>query len=89
MAVTWNRRKRAANLARHHIDLAAAERFDFASALLEDDFSSEEGEQRFRAIGWLDGWLHLLVFTLDGDDVHAISLRRATKQEHHRYEAES
>ena len=66
MAVTWNDRKRAANLAKHGVDLAAAERFDFGSALLEDDFGSEPGERRFRAIGWLDGWLHLLVFTLDG-----------------------
>jgi len=83
--ITWTPAKRKKNLRKHGIDLADAERFDFITAVIEDDWESE-GEHRFRAIGWIDDRLYLLVYTLRGDNTHAISLRPATKREYRRYE---
>ena len=81
---SWNETKRRTNLAKHGVDLALAERFDFETAAYEDDWESE-GEQRFRAIGWIDDRLYFLVYTIRGDETHAISLREADKKEQRRY----
>jgi uncharacterized protein len=53
--------------------------------VIENDWESA-GEHRFRAIGWIDDRLYLLVYTLRGDDTHVISLRHATRSEYRRYE---
>lgn len=92
MNITWDDAKRRRNIAKHGIDLAMAERFDFSTALIEIDLTSETGEQRERAIGWIEGAgdLHLMVFSYVGDDdIRAISLRRATKSEYRRYAYET
>ena len=47
------------------------------------------GEVRYNAIGWLDALLHTLTFTQDGEAIHAISLRKATRQEQKTYDEES
>jgi uncharacterized protein (DUF4415 family) len=51
--IRWTESKHNENFRKHGIDLADAERFDFVTALIEDDWESF-GEQRFRAIGWID-----------------------------------
>ena len=37
MRFEWDEKKRAANLAKHGVDFAAAEEFDFESALVTPD----------------------------------------------------
>ena len=81
------KRKRKSDLAKHGVDLALAGRFDFESALVEEDRDAR-GEQRFRAIGWIDNRLCYLVYTERGDEMHAISLRPVTPQERRHYEKE-
>lgn len=82
---TWDETKRRANLAKHGVDLALAERFNFVTAMIEEDRSHAYGEQRERAVGWIDNDLYVYVYTLRGDDDHAISLRKATSREARRY----
>lgn len=82
--VTWDEAKRRSNLAKHGVDLADADRFEFNFALVEED-RDVRGEQRFRAIGWIDDRLCYLIYTVRGDETHVISLREADKKERRRY----
>jgi uncharacterized DUF497 family protein len=82
---TWNETKRRRNLAKHRVDLAIADRFDFISAIIEEDDSEAYGEQRQVAIGRIDDAIYVYVYTLRGDEDHAISLRRASPRERRRY----
>jgi uncharacterized protein len=81
---TWDEAKRRDNIAKHGLDLADAERFDFEDAFYEDDWE-REGEDRVRAIGWLGDRLCVLVYTVRDDEARAISLRVADKKEKRRY----
>ena len=51
------------------------------SAAIEVDDREDYGEVRYNALGFLNAGLHSLTFTVRGAIVHAISLRRATRQE--------
>jgi uncharacterized DUF497 family protein len=82
---TWNETKRRRNLAKHGVDLAVAERFDFISAIIEEDDSEAYGEQRQIAIGRIDDTIYVYVYILRGDEDHAISLRKASPRERRRY----
>jgi len=81
---TWDETKRRSNLAKHGVDLALADHFDFENARYEEDWE-REGEHRFRAIGWIGRRLYFLVYTVRNDEAHAISLRLADKKEKRRY----
>jgi len=54
-------------------------------AVIVADTRFDYGEQRFNAYGLVDGTLHAMTFTLRGDDVRVISLRRARPKEVKRY----
>jgi uncharacterized DUF497 family protein len=86
--LTFDPDKNRENLAKHGIELTAAGRFDWEHAVIEEDPSAEYGEQRERATGRIDNALYVYIYTLRGDDEHAISLRKATKQEARRYAKE-
>lgn len=75
MAITFDPDKDAVNRAKHGLSLSLA-----ADALVEDD-RFDYGETRYRAFGFIDGVAHCLVFTLRGEDVRVISLRRAHAKE--------
>jgi uncharacterized protein len=84
---TWDEPKRRRNLAKHGVDLALAERFDFETAITREDDSERYGEQREIAPGWIGDTLY--VYTLRGDEDHAISLRKASPKERRRYVQET
>jgi uncharacterized protein len=86
---TWSEAKRRSNLAKHGVDLALAERFDFVTAIIIEDDSEAYGEQREVAIGWIDDALYVYVYTLRGDEDHAISLRKANPKEWRWYAEEN
>ena len=44
--MSWDEAKRAANIAKHGMDLAKAEGFDFASAIIVVDDRADYGEVR-------------------------------------------
>ena len=83
--LAWDERKRAANRAKHGVDFAIAERFDFETALVLVDDRKDYGETRYRAFGVIDGRLHVLVFTARSERIRVISLRRANDRERRNY----
>ena len=82
----WDEDKRAANLARHGVDFAEVHRFAWATALEVRDDRRPYGEERWIALGRLDGRLHVLVFTDRQDVIRVISLRKANARERRAYE---
>jgi len=59
---------------------------DLGIAAVDPDRRYAYGEERFQAFGLIDGRLHLLVFTMRGDVLRAISLRKANPKEVRRYD---
>ena len=86
MEVEFDSGKDEANRRKHGISLAAAAEMDLLDAQTVADDRRDYGEARFRACGWIGGRLHMLVFTLRGEVVRAISLRKANTRERRRYE---
>lgn len=86
MAITVDPRKDALNKKKHGISLSRAADFDFEAAVFLVDDRENYGEVRIRAIGFLEARLYSLVFALDGEDIRAISLRKATRHEEKEYE---
>lgn len=85
MKIEFDPDKDAANRTKHGLSLADAERMDLGTALIDPDRRYAYGEDRFQALGLLDRRLHMLVFTMRGDVLRAISLRKANPREVKRY----
>ena len=88
MKVTFDPAKDAANVRKHGISLKRAEDFDFDAACFDIDDSQNYGEERWNGIGFLDAALHTLTFTDHGEELRAISLRKADAEERERYAEE-
>lgn len=63
--------------------------FDWSSALIVEDTRVNYQERRYQALGWLEGHLHMLVFTPRDAAVHVISLRKANQRERRRYASQT
>jgi uncharacterized DUF497 family protein len=85
----WDEAKRARNRRKHGADFDAAADFDWSGALVVEDQRRAYGERRFRALGLIGDRLHHIVFTVRGDAVRIISLRKANTREVAGYEAQS
>ncbi len=59
--------------------------FDWDDALVALDDRYDYGEDRYQAVGFIENRLFVVVFTLRGDDIRVISLRKANKREQKRY----
>ena len=91
----WNSTKAATNVKKHGVSFDVALRvFADPFALIEQD-RFEEGELRWQTLGWVDGYMLLLVAHTvweeeeDGSPIEVIriiSARSATKKEKRRYE---
>jgi uncharacterized protein len=81
----WDEAKRQTNRARHGVDFALAEEFDWSSARTEPDFRHDYGEDRFEAVGLIGERLHVLVFTPRATGRRIISLRKANPREIERW----
>ena len=84
MNLEFDAEKDAANRTKHGVSLAEAVKFEMLAVLEDDRF--DYGEQRFRAWGMIDGVY--LAFTIRGEKVRPISLRRAHAREIKRYVAD-
>ena len=86
MVYQWNRDKAATNLRKHGVDFADAVSV-FSDALAITILDERFDEERFVTIG-LDafGRVLVVVYTLRGDEIRAISARKATRQERLQYE---
>jgi uncharacterized protein len=85
VAITFDPAKSARNVQERGLSFERVEDFDFETASFRVDNRRDCGEVRVRALGFLDGKLHLLVFTERGEDLRVISLRRANRAEARRY----
>jgi hypothetical protein len=83
VAIEFDLAKDEANIAKHGVSLALAAELDVL-ATVEDD-RRPYGEVRKRAFGLIDGVFFSLAYTMRGDNIRAISLRRAHKKEIDRY----
>jgi uncharacterized DUF497 family protein len=63
-----------------------AAEFDFESAVTTQDTRQDYGEKRFRSFGFIGPELHALVFTVRGESLRVISLRRVNRRERALYE---
>ncbi|MCP1537908.1 BrnT family toxin [Methylorubrum extorquens] len=83
MQIEFDPGKDRTNATKHGLSLAAAEGFDWDTALEREDDRFDYGEVRFVALGLIGDRLHVLVFTEGSheDAVRAISLRPAEKHE--------
>ncbi len=89
MKIEFDPDKDAANRQKHGLSLADAERMDFDAAIYVSDDRYDYGEDRIQALGSIGGRLHMLVFTMRGDVLRAISLRKANPREVKRYDEEA
>ncbi|TVQ52591.1 MAG: BrnT family toxin [Rhodobacteraceae bacterium] len=81
MRWAWDPDKAATNAAKHGVAFDLAPRFDWESALEVEDDRYDYGERRWRAIGPIDGRLHVLVYSIRDDLIRVISLRKANERE--------
>lgn len=82
----WDPDKESRSRAAHGVPFPAAEGFDWGTALVAEDLRRDYGERRFIALGKIGDRVHSLVFTLRGEKVRIISLRKANAREVRRYE---
>jgi uncharacterized DUF497 family protein len=77
--------KNKTNIAKHGVDMALAEEFEFDTAIEQVDDRMDYGETRWQALGFLNGRLHSLVYTERRKAIRVISLRRASGKEEKLY----
>jgi hypothetical protein len=87
MTYEWNETKRRSNLEKHGVDFADAGNFDWETAFIKEDKRADYGEDRFIALGKIGHRLHLVGFTMRGESVRVITLRKANAREETLYES--
>ncbi len=85
MLYGWNPAKRASNIAKHGVDFAAVEGFEWETATVAADTRQHYGEVRLGAVGVIGTRVNVLLFTLRRPVVWVISLRKANMKEATRY----
>ena len=83
MSIDWNPAKRLSNLAKHGVDFASVEFFEWDAALVRASLRGDE--PRLEAYGPIADRLHVLVFSIEAGAVRVISLRKANKREFARW----
>ncbi len=78
---TWDESKRQANIAKHGLDFADAERVFAGPMVLFEDDRADYGEQRMIGVGLLDYLVVLIVHVETDEIIHIISMRKADGNE--------
>jgi uncharacterized DUF497 family protein len=86
MEIEFDPAKDVANRKKHGVSLAHAAGMDFGAARVIEDDRIDYGEARFIALGTIGSRVHVLVFTMRGEIVRVISLRKAKPKEVRLYE---
>lgn len=86
MLIEFDPVKDSANQAKHGVSLATAGLIDWETALVRQDSRKDYGEDRFQALGTVDGRLYLVAFAIRGESLRVISMRKANKREERQYE---
>lgn len=86
MNFEWNDAKAESNAAKHGITFPSATAvFLDARCVIVPTIRLQDKEERFKAIGVIEGKLYAIVFTIRGDTCWLISARRTNKQEDRAY----
>jgi uncharacterized DUF497 family protein len=79
--IAWDESKRRRNLKKHGVDFVDAERvFEGVTYTYEDDRLAY-AERRFVTLGLLGEIAVSIVHTEEGEQIHIISMRKATRRE--------
>ena len=81
MALVWDEKKWAQTLAERGLDFADLARYDWLSALDRADPRDYVTEQRRVSVGYLEGRLIVVAYTLRDGNIRIISMRKANKRE--------
>ena len=86
MEITFDPAKNERNLRERGLSFELAAEFDFESAVTAEDNRQDYGENRFRSLGFIRSEPYALVFTVRGENLRIISLRKANRRERALYE---
>ena len=89
MHIEFDAPKNDINIRDRGLSFELAANFDFETAVFQQDSRRDYGEIRLRALGYLDGRMHALVFTETVKGIRVISFRKANKREVLIYEQET
>jgi hypothetical protein len=82
----WDDTKAEVNIARHGVSFRYATRvFLDPEMVAVASIREEDGEERFKAIGSIDGKLYVAVYVMRGTTCRLISARRTNAKEDERY----
>lgn len=75
----WDETKRESNIRKHGVDFRAMSAFEWEEAV--ERFDDRHEEARWIAIGFIGLRLHVVAYTVRGDNARVISLRKAQPRE--------
>ena len=87
MKFAWHDDKERANIAKHGLDFRIAARVFLDPLLLEFEDIGDYGENRWNAIGTVEGRVLFVTYTERADHIRIISARGAEPHERRRYHA--
>jgi uncharacterized DUF497 family protein len=85
MEIEFDHAKDATNRQTHGVSLSLAASFEWEVAQIEPDERHDYSETRLVAVGPIGDRIHVLVFTVRGDKLRVISLRKANRREVTKY----
>ncbi len=89
MEYEYDEGKSQKNFKERDISFSLVDQFDFESALIATDIRKEYAEERFIAVGRINQRVYVLVYTMRGENLRVISLRKANCREVKYYEKET
>ena len=89
MDYEWDETKSAANVRKHGVGFAVIEDFDWQTAFILPDERFDYDEDRWLAIGMIGSRLYAVTYTIRGDRIRVISLRKAEAKERRLYHEQS
>ncbi|MEX0645096.1 MAG: BrnT family toxin [Parvularculaceae bacterium] len=81
MEYEWDERKAGKNYVKHGVPFETVELFEWDTALVVFDADHSAIEERWIALGLVQGRLHVLIYTERDRRVRVISLRKANAVE--------
>jgi uncharacterized DUF497 family protein len=89
MKIEFDNTKSEKNIRERDISFELAVKFDLQTAKIWQDTRKDYGEERFIALGYIERRLFSMVFTIRGDVLRIISLRKANNKEVRDYEQQT
>ena len=84
MRYEWDNNKNIRNIDKHGIDFEVINCFEWESALIDSHFRNSE--LRFRAIGFINSRLYVVIYIIRNANIRVISIRKSNTREAKFYE---